>query len=65
MALVKGEIADGRDVLCRVHSECLTGDVFGSQRCDCGQQLEAAMRQIDEEVEEYCSTCVRRAEASA
>ncbi len=49
MALVKGEIADGRDVLCRVHSECLTGDVFGSQRCDCGQQLEAAMRQIDEE----------------
>ena len=49
VALVKGEIADGRDVLCRVHSECLTGDVFGSQRCDCGQQLEAAMRQIDEE----------------
>ena len=41
VALVKGEIADGRDVLCRVHSECLTGDVFGSQRCDCGQQLEA------------------------
>ncbi len=49
VALVKGKIADGRDVLCRVHSECLTGDVFGSQRCDCGQQLEAAMRQIDEE----------------
>ena len=49
VALVKGEIADGRDVLCRVHSECLTGDVFGSQRCDCGQQLEAAMRQIDKE----------------
>ena len=49
VALVKGEIADGRNVLCRVHSECLTGDVFGSQRCDCGQQLEAAMRQIDEE----------------
>lgn len=49
VALVKGEIADGRDVLCRVHSECLTGDVFGSQRCDCGQQLEAAMRQIEEE----------------
>ena len=47
VALVKGEIADGIDVLCRVHSECLTGDVFGSQRCDCGQQLEAAM--IDEE----------------
>ncbi len=48
VALVRGEIGDGEDVLCRVHSECLTGDVFGSMRCDCGQQLEAAMRQIDE-----------------
>ncbi len=46
VALVKGEIGDGRDVLCRVHSECLTGDAFGSARCDCGQQLEAAMKQI-------------------
>ena len=42
MALVKGDIGDGRDVLCRVHSECLTGDVFGSKRCDCGDQLAAA-----------------------
>ncbi len=49
VALVKGDIADGENVLCRVHSECLTGDVFGSKRCDCGQQLEAAMKQIEEE----------------
>ena len=49
VALVKGEIADGRDVLCRVHSECLTGDVFGSQRCDCGQQLHKAMEMIEKE----------------
>ncbi len=47
VALVKGEIGDGRDVLCRVHSECLTGDAFGSLRCDCGQQLAAALTQID------------------
>ncbi len=49
VALVKGDIGDGRDVLCRVHSECLTGDVFGSCRCDCGQQLAAAMMQIEKE----------------
>lgn len=49
VALVKGDIGDGKDVLCRVHSECLTGDVFGSARCDCGQQLEAAMKQIEQE----------------
>lgn len=48
VALVKGEIGDGKDVLCRVHSECLTGDTFGSLRCDCGQQLAAAMSQIEE-----------------
>ncbi|HLH59308.1 MAG TPA: bifunctional 3,4-dihydroxy-2-butanone-4-phosphate synthase/GTP cyclohydrolase II [Streptosporangiaceae bacterium] len=46
MALVLGDIGDGRDVLARVHSECLTGDVFGSLRCDCGAQLEAAMSLI-------------------
>ena len=46
IALVKGEIGDGEEVLCRVHSECLTGDTFGSLRCDCGQQLHAAMTQI-------------------
>lgn len=49
VALVKGEIGDGQNVLCRVHSECLTGDTFGSLRCDCGQQLAAAMTQIDKE----------------
>ena len=49
VALVKGEIGEGENLLCRVHSECLTGDTFGSLRCDCGQQLHAAMRQIEEE----------------
>lgn len=49
VALVKGEIGDGKDVLCRVHSECLTGDTFGSLRCDCGQQFAAAMTQIEQE----------------
>lgn len=49
VALVAGDIGDGRDVLVRVHSECLTGDVFGSQRCDCGPQLHSAMRQVAEE----------------
>lgn len=46
VALTMGNIADGKPVLCRVHSECLTGDVFGSGRCDCGEQLEAAMKAI-------------------
>lgn len=46
VALVLGDIGDGERVLVRVHSECLTGDVFGSQRCDCGPQLHAAMRQV-------------------
>lgn len=46
VALVMGDVADGQPVLCRVHSECLTGDVFGSARCDCGEQLEAAMKAI-------------------
>lgn len=49
VALMKGDIGDGQDVLCRVHSECLTGDTFGSLRCDCGQQFAAAMTQIEEE----------------
>lgn len=49
VALVKGDIGDGKDLLVRVHSECLTGDAFGSQRCDCGEQFAASMRQIDEE----------------
>jgi 3,4-dihydroxy 2-butanone 4-phosphate synthase/GTP cyclohydrolase II len=49
VALVSGDIDDGRDLLVRVHSECLTGDVFGSLRCDCGEQLDAAMDAIAEE----------------
>ncbi|MBM3876044.1 MAG: bifunctional 3,4-dihydroxy-2-butanone-4-phosphate synthase/GTP cyclohydrolase II [Verrucomicrobia bacterium] len=46
VALVKGEVAGARNVLVRVHSECLTGDVFGSRRCDCGPQLHEAMRRV-------------------
>lgn len=49
VALVKGDLTDGENVLCRVHSECLTGDTFGSLRCDCGDQFAQAMRQIEEE----------------
>jgi 3,4-dihydroxy 2-butanone 4-phosphate synthase/GTP cyclohydrolase II len=48
VALVHGEISDGEDVLVRVHSECLTGDVFGSVRCDCGPQLDAALERVAE-----------------
>ena len=47
LALVKGEVADGKPVLVRVHSECLTGDVFGSMRCDCGEQLASALEMIE------------------
>ena len=49
VALVKGEIGDGEDVLCRVHSECLTGDTFGSLRCDCGLQLQKSLEMIEKE----------------
>jgi 3,4-dihydroxy 2-butanone 4-phosphate synthase/GTP cyclohydrolase II len=49
VALVKGQVADGKPVLVRVHSECLTGDVFGSRRCDCGEQLAAAMQMVENE----------------
>ena len=49
VALIKGEIGDGKNVLVRVHSECLTGDTFGSRRCDCGEQLKAALRMIEKE----------------
>lgn len=49
VALVKGDIGNGEDILCRVHSECLTGDAFGSLKCDCGQQLAAAMTAIEKE----------------
>ena len=49
VALVMGDIGDGEEVLVRVHSECLTGDVFGSMRCDCGEQLDLAMAKVEEE----------------
>ena len=49
VALVKGDIGDGENILCRVHSECLTGDAFGSMRCDCGDQLAQAMEQVERE----------------
>lgn len=49
VALVKGDIGSGEDILCRVHSECLTGDAFGSLKCDCGQQFAAAMTSIEKE----------------
>ncbi|SDE14303.1 3,4-dihydroxy 2-butanone 4-phosphate synthase / GTP cyclohydrolase II [Bhargavaea beijingensis] len=51
VALIKGGISDGRTVPVRIHSECMTGDVFGSRRCDCGPQLHAALRQMEEEGE--------------
>lgn len=46
VAIVKGDVSDGKPVLCRVHSECLTGDALGSRRCDCGQQYRAAIQMI-------------------
>ncbi len=49
VAMVLGDVGDGERILVRVHSECLTGDVFGSLRCDCGQQLDAALRKVGEE----------------
>ncbi len=49
LALVKGEISADRSILVRVHSECLTGDVFGSKRCDCGEQLHSAMKMVEQE----------------
>lgn len=49
VAFVKGDISDGENILCRVHSECLTGDVFHSLKCDCGEQLDMAMKMIEKE----------------
>lgn len=63
LALVHGEISPDKPTLVRVHSECLTGDVFGSRRCDCGSQLHTAMRRTPRK-EASCSTCGRRAAAS-
>lgn len=66
VALVHGEIGDGEDVLVRVHSECLTGDIFGSLRCDCGPQLDASLERIQAEGREWWSTCAAtRGAASA
>ena len=47
VAVIKGQIQGARRVLCRLHSECVTGDVFGSRKCDCGPQLDAAMKQLE------------------
>ena len=49
IALTKGDLTDAAPVLVRVHSQCLTGDVFGSLRCDCGEQLEIALQTIEKE----------------
>ena len=49
VAIIKGDIKDQEGVLCRIHSECLTGDVFGSLKCDCGPQLEAALEHLEEQ----------------
>lgn len=65
VALVKGEIGDGEDVLCRVHSECLTGDVFGSLRCDCrGTACCGNGTDRKKKAAESCFICGRREEAS-
>lgn len=61
IALVKGDISDGRPVLGRVHSECLSGDAFASVRCDCGQQFAGAMRAIEAEGRGCSCICARRA----
>src|SRR5260370_13088750 len=49
LAIVKGDVRDKENVLVRVHSECLTGDVFGSMRCDCGAQIQPALQQVERE----------------
>jgi 3,4-dihydroxy 2-butanone 4-phosphate synthase/GTP cyclohydrolase II len=62
MALVKGDIGADDEVLVRVHSECLTGDAFGSMRCDCGEQLDAALRLIESEGKGVLPWTSRRAQ---
>ena len=64
-AMVAGDVAGKEDVLVRVHSECFTGDVMGSLRCDCRAQLQKALNIIAEEGTVQLSTSARRAEASA
>jgi GTP cyclohydrolase II len=65
LAMVLGDVGNGEPVLARVHSECLTGDVLFSQRCDCGAQLEGALKRIAEKAAASCCTCARKAAASA
>ena len=66
IALVMGDVRAGEPPLVRMHSECLTGDVFGSRRCDCGSQLELALRAIADEGRGWWCTCgAMRAVASA
>jgi 3,4-dihydroxy 2-butanone 4-phosphate synthase/GTP cyclohydrolase II len=65
VALVRGDIGDGKDVLVRVHSKCLTGDVFHSARCDCGPQLDAALTRIADEGAACCCISIRKGAASA
>lgn len=60
VALVKGDLGDGENVLCRVHSECLTGDAFGSLRCDCGDQFAPPCALLSKRDEALCSTCVKK-----
>jgi len=64
IALVKGDITGDEPVLVRVHSECLTGDIFGSKRCDCGDQLLAAMSMVEKLVEVLFFICDKKAEES-
>ena len=63
MVLIKGEWAENEPVLVRVHSSCMTGDILGSKRCDCGEQLHKAMQMIEQEARASSSTCSRRAAA--
>lgn len=62
IVLSMGDVSDGEPVLARTHSECLTGDALFSMRCDCGFQLEEALRSIAEKGRGCCSICVRRGE---
>ena len=64
MALIKGEVAGKKDVLVRVHSECMTGDTFHSLRCDCGEQLEYSLAKIEAEGRASSSIWPKRGEGS-
>ena len=62
LRLLKGEIIEREPTLVRVHSECLTGDVFGSHRCDCGPQLHAALHKLKKQVVVFFYICGKKAE---